>query len=405
MPLPVVLSSDSGLLTFTPTTFREIHRIQKKEEFLEDRIEASPLLLGLEDSRGNLSGPYAAFRQKHAENPSGTAIRPDIIFLTASGHVVVVEVKVDGNAELRGREVVAQLVEYAGSLALYTEEELVELLDKSLPPGSRLSAILEKHLPDCKDPEEVAASALERIRNAELHLVIACDKAPQGLADLVRSVTAQRALGGYQLRVCEVVPHVVEGHPEHGILLVPGRRIETQLIGRTVVEVKGAPGGAPVSVSITIPSADAVDENLAEVSSGSPRTPHPEILAAVEAYMSMAEPGTQPVGNGPSYRFICVDGWPGSLHYEFIHWTSKEALGVELHFESEKVRPVADAIRDAKLAPTPDLPGLAWDQTWSKGRGRLRVVFPDKTSPDVLAKTMVALIRKTRGIVEKVLPT
>ncbi len=116
--------------------------------------------------------------------------------------------------------------------------------------------------------------------------------------------------------------------------------------------------------------------------------------------------GAEPVnlvGRAPDYRFVCVDGWPGSVHYEFLHRKSRRELGAELHFESDVVRPLSNAVRDARLRPVEDLPGLVWDQKWSVGRGRLRVVFKDDEAPEVVARTMVALIRKTRAIVDKAL--
>ena len=93
------------------------------------------------------------------------------------------------------------------------------------------------------------------------------------------------------------------------------------------------------------------------------------------------------------------------MHYEFLHLKSRGTLGVELHFESEDVRGASNAVRDAGLKPSTELPGLIWDQSWTKGKGRLRVLLPEDVEPGVAAKTMVSLIRSTRTLVDKTVRT
>lgn len=399
MRLPLLSVRDGHTTAWTPTTIRALG---KNEEYLEGLIGKAPELLGLEDLRTHVKGPYAAFHQVGVETHLGQTVAPDILFLTQSGHVVVVEVKLADNAELRGRMVVAQVVEYAASIARYSEEELTDLFDPELPEGARFSDVVRKHLPKCDAPVELAAELVRRIQTAEIHLVVACDQAPEGLREFVASVTAQEALGNYELRVCELMPYVGREGAAAGLFLVPSSILRTEVVARTVVEVTAGADGRP-AISAKVTPQDEVQANLAAATGGAARVPHPQILGAVSAYAPIAEPGTSLGGRAPDYRFVYVDGWPGDIHYEFLHRKSRGEFGAELHFESDGVRVVSDAVRDAKLKPTADLPGLVWDQAWSKGRGRLRVVFPDTTDPEVLARTMVTLIRKTRGIVDKAL--
>jgi hypothetical protein len=199
---------------------------------------------------------------------------------------------------------------------------------------------------------------------------------------------------------------VVSGGATGGdFVLVPRVAAETQVVARTVIEVKGGAAGAPLQVTVQTTPADEVQENLAAAAGKPTEAPHPQIVAVTSAYERMAEPGTSLVGRGASYRFVVVEGWPGVIHYEFLHRKSRGELGAELHFEAEKWRTVSNAVRDAKLQPTADLPGLAWDQVWGNGKGRLRVVFPNDTDPERVARAMVALIRKTRAIVDEALRT
>ncbi len=399
MRLPLLLVDDSRTHAWTPTTVRSLG---KNEEYLESLIGKAPELLGLEDYRTHVKGPYAAFHQLGVETPSGQTVAPDIVFLTASGHVVVVEVKLADNEELRGRKVVAQVVEYAASIATYSEEELTELFDADMAPGSRFSDLVRKHLPGCPEPAGLAGELVRKIHAAEIHLVIACDLAPEGLRDFVAAVTAQQSLGNYELRVCELVPYVGPGGGAAHFFLVPSGVLRTEVVARTVVEVTTDADGRRAMSARTTPI-DDVEEAIAEASGKAPKETRPQILRAVAAYMPMAEPGTFERGRAPHYRFILVKGWPSAMHYEFQHLKSKKTLGVELHFEGEDVRALSDAVRDAKLTPSAELPGLVWDQSWAKGKGRLRMVFAEDVDPTVAAKAMVALIRKTRPIVEKTL--
>jgi hypothetical protein len=398
MRLTLLSIGDGESRTWIPTTIRALG---KDEDFLEAQIGKAPALLGLEDLRTQVRGPYAAFHQLGVETPLYQNVAPDIVFLTASGHVVIVEVKLADNPDLRGRKVVAQIVEYAASIARYSEEELVELFDSDLTVGAPFSEVVRKHLPECDDPIDLANELVRKIQAAEIHLVVACDQAPEGLREFMKAVTAQQALGNYELRVCEVVPYIQAGGTGGGAILVPSGILRTEVVARTVVEVKAVDGQKP-TVTAQVTPQDVVQANLAAAIERGVTATRPEILAATAAYMRVAEPGTSEVGRASNYRIIRVSGWPGSLHYEFIHRSSDRTLGAELHFESESeaVTAASEAVRDSHLQPSVELPGLVWDQKWSSGKGRLKAVFPDATAPDVLAKAMVALIRRTRAIVD-----
>jgi hypothetical protein len=398
MQLPLLLIREGHRARWTPTTIRKLGR---NEDFLEELIGKAPELLGLEDLRTHVKGPYAAFHQLDVETPSKQNVAPDIVFLTESGHVVVVEVKLADNDELRGRKVISQVIEYAASLATYSETELVALFEPDLPEDSSFVDVVRKHFPECASPAELADELVRKMRAAELHLVIACDGAPDGLREFVQSVTAQHALGNYELRICELVPYVGPAGSAGDIFVVPSGVVRTEVVARTLVEVKvGADGASTFSANVT--PMEQVQANIAAASQPT-RVPHPQIAAVLAAWERMAEPETTVVGRAPDYRYVQVNGWPGSLHYEFLHRKTRNELGAELHFENQKWQAAANAVRDAKVQPTPEMPQLAWDQTWNRGMGRLRAVFPDDTDPDVIARAMVVLIRNTRGIVEKAL--
>jgi hypothetical protein len=78
-------------------------------------------------------------------------------------------------------------------------------------------------------------------------------------------------------------------------------------------------------------------------------------------------------------------------------------MGVELHFESKKLRAIAEAVRNASLPPATKLPPLEWDLDWLGGNSRLRAVLPEDSGAPKLASAMVELIRLTRPVVDRAL--
>ena len=306
MILPLLAVNGDEAVRWAPTTFRSLG---EKEGYLERLIGKAPELLGLEDLRTHVKGRYAVFHQLNVETPSKQNVAPDIVFLTESGHVIVVEVKLADNGELRGRQVIAQLVEYAASLATYTERELVTLFDRDLPEGSSFSEVVRKYFPDYGGPTELGEELVRKIQGAEIHLVIACDGAPQGLRELVASVTAQNALGNYELRVCELVPYVGPAGRTGGIFVAPSGILHTEVVARTRVEVQV--NGARVAVASNVTPMEQVEANITATRQPAP-LPEPEIAAVVSAWARVAEPGTQVSGRASDYRFVLVDGSPGA---------------------------------------------------------------------------------------------
>ncbi len=117
--------TDRGLAaTWTPTT---LHAIGRDEQYLENVLSISAELLGLESRQTGIAGPFRVFRQLRLPTPTGRTIFPDMTILTASGHVLVVEVKRSINPELRDRAVIAQIVDYAASFAALSDSQILEL--------------------------------------------------------------------------------------------------------------------------------------------------------------------------------------------------------------------------------------------------------------------------------------
>jgi len=191
------------------------------EKFLEDLVASRPDLLGIGgwDDETDIEGPFHAFRQLSLHALNGRSIAPDLVLLSRSGHIVVVEVKLSDNPELRDRQVVAQLLEYAASFAQYTEDECLALFGGKACGVATWAAFVQTLFPEAS--ERLAHRFLDKLRTGKLHLIIACDEAPRGLRELVRGVVGQHALGEYEFRVVEIAPYVTGTLSTEVIFLPP----------------------------------------------------------------------------------------------------------------------------------------------------------------------------------------
>src|SRR4051812_45243281 len=96
----LLLSDDGAAETWRPTTLR---KVGKDERFLESIISKEPELLGFDPYLSAVRGPFVVFRQLSVETPLGKVVRPDLVLFSESGHVVVVELKLEDNPELKDR--------------------------------------------------------------------------------------------------------------------------------------------------------------------------------------------------------------------------------------------------------------------------------------------------------------
>ena len=179
--------------------------------------------------------------------------------------MIIVEVKLFANAELRDRRVIAQVIDYVSSLSALSEEAMARLFN-----GGNVTdwaALIAGRFPAERDPDELAAALLANARDGNVHIVIACDKAPKGVYELARSVSAQSHLG-FSLDVVEVSPFVPKDGPADQIMFVPSVRLSTDIVARTAVSVTFEAGTAQPGVTIETTSVEAIEENLAITAGG-----------------------------------------------------------------------------------------------------------------------------------------
>jgi hypothetical protein len=254
------------------------------EKFLEDLVANHPDLLGLAgaDDDSDIEGPFRAFTQVSLRALNGRMIAPDLVLLSRSGHIVVVEVKLSDNPELRDRQVVAQLLEYAASFTKCTDDDCLRLFGGENCEATTWAGFVQSLFPDA--PERLARRFLDKFRTGRLHLVIACDDAPRGLRELVRGVVGQHALGEYDFRVVEIAPYVAEG-TNGEVIFLPHVVLETEIVARSSVTVSLPEGERQPSINVSVTPLDEVQERLTEKQVGKLWTA--EELA--EAYRSLTD--------------------------------------------------------------------------------------------------------------------
>ncbi len=224
-----------------------------KEADLESAIVAQPGPLVL-DQLDLLFDRVVVYDQKRLRSGSGHRSIPDVIILTDHGDIVVVEVKRLGNPELRGRAVLAQVVDYAATLSSTDEGTLVSRLTSGRVASWEQLCRLE--FGHTQRPDMLARRFQSRIEEAEIHLVIACDEAPAALADWVRAAGRQSALG-FDLHVVEVRPLVPSQGPR-AVAWAPVLRVSTEIVHRTCVTVR-TEGAGVVQVDVSTDTADQID--------------------------------------------------------------------------------------------------------------------------------------------------
>jgi len=264
-PTIAMHAPDGSRSLWRPTTMDQIGKCEKD---LEVVLAETPALLCLESKRGGVYGPYAVFSQLELATPLSRGVIPDLVLLAASGDVVIVEVKLFANPELRNRSVIAQAIDYASSLSALSEAETVKLFSGGAAPD--WVAFVHDRFPDEEDPQELAAAFLGNSKDGNVHIVVACDNVPAGLYEVARSVSSQSHLS-FSLDVVEVTPFVPIDGPADAVMYVPNVRLSTEIVARTAVSVAIEAGSPQPGVTIETTSVEEIEENLASAAQGRTR--------------------------------------------------------------------------------------------------------------------------------------
>lgn len=391
--MPAYSVDDSSVSRWHPTTLR----LQGKDEaYLERLIASDPLVLGLDPYVTGIGTSFAVFQQTWLDSPSARALRPDVVLLSETGHVVIVEVKLDDNPELRDRRVISQIIDYAAAVANLDEPALTAWLGGS--QDSTWLDVVRRAFPAAHDVERLAAALSKRISRADIHLVVACDVAPVGLRDTIQLISVQAALGEFQLHVVELTPYVNDDEVGR-ILIVPRETARTEIVSRTAVTVRREEG---VGVGVTVVASSPSEVTEAIQRTKKSRAIRPEFQAVLDAYNLDAPDGMQTSGVAPVYRQIKVPGWPGLLHYELLDRGGDPAVvGVELHLESGEHPELLEFLENLAVSLRPGFPDLQYSRKWFKGC-RLFIPVPMADAHGAV-RAMTGLIDATRQRTEQAL--
>lgn len=228
----VVLSCNSSgeATVLRPTT---MNNLGHNEQFLEDVIFNHPEVLGLCSRKTGVFGPYLPFRQLVFKNLENRKVVPDIVLLSASGHLIIVEVKLAGNQELRDRRVLSQTIDYAATLSMLDEDSLTtSFVNQS--EHNTWTELLSASFDELEAVDAFSELILNRCKEGELHLVVATDFAPPGLKKGMEAIAVQKSLA-FNFRLVELQPYKgVDG----GLIFIPSTKITTEIVERTVVTVR-----------------------------------------------------------------------------------------------------------------------------------------------------------------------
>ncbi len=121
----------------------------------------------------------------------------------------------------------------------------------------------------------------------------------------------------------------------------------------------------------------------------------PEFEAIVARYSQGASAHLKARGGFPHFRRMAPPSWPRAFHYELLDYGGD--VGAEIHLESDAVRPLGPRVQALRERVAGRFPGLevTWDGGWSRGRGRLRVLFPAGTPVERVASGIQTLVEET----------
>lgn len=260
----ILRNTTDGLFhTLYQTTLKDCN---KDEQYLENIIANNPHILKIENRQTGIYFPYSIFRQLSFKTPQERIVRPDILLLTASGHVIIVEVKLFGNPELNDRRVISQIVDYAGSFSSKTEDEILSIFDnknKHKTWYDLITQIFNK----CEDTEELSNVIMSKLKSGNIYLIIACDKVPIGLKELLKGISKQSSIE-FKLDLLEITPYIAKKNEKQEIYFSPNKKLSTEIVARTSITVFYKKQEEIPSLEIKTTSIDDIQDNVSQINSG-----------------------------------------------------------------------------------------------------------------------------------------
>ena len=337
--MPIVYCDHSGSKRMVPDGFADLNE-------LREWLALHPELLGLENE------PRLALVQRNVALPGMEAL--DLLLAGSDGYLTVVKVWRPDERTL-SRQIYAAVFEAVAGIASLGAAALDRNLDGAL------ARALRGLVDDPQDDYEFNQgwqSCDAYLRAGKVRLTVASDRASAGQTQAFQFIKDHSDLDVRLLLLRKYAS------PDGAAVLVPE------------MAVYGAVSAAPERPAI-------------------PLAARPEFEAVIAAYARIADPGLEPQGEAARYRGVAPAGWPGGVHYEFCDEGGE--IGVELHLESPELAELAEMLRTLAGRFAAILPSaiVRWEDGWSGGPGRLRVLVSAGASPLDVAGAMKLMIKET----------
>jgi hypothetical protein len=275
--------------------------------------------------------------------------RIDVLMLSHTGNIVVVEVKLDRNQQSR-REIVAQIVDYVSTLS---ELSIYELNDRTN------HKLLDK-LEEAEIPPETADKLL---RNADIEVILAVDQSNEDLNRIVQFLSAHT---DFKISLAEISKHN-DGD-------------------RTLL-----------SSSLLFSKEDSAPKKSSESHDHTRSELMDRIAAAWNECPFAKEHSLFTHGNNATFRQILVPGWKSTLHYEFTF--VRNTLYVRLDNELNPSDPNKSVIREAMKTFSGKIIG---GKPIVVRNNQLYLAPFDPSDLNTLVSTMSQLISLTKTIIDGV---
>ncbi len=217
----------------------------------------------------------------------------DMLAMTASGIITLVEVKLERNAQIR-REVLAQIFDYISELSNYSYFKLNEAT----------GGALERAVDSFENSAELPRIIEDNLKNGLVRLVIAVDEPRDDLRRLVEFVAR---------------------HTDFRVDLV---EIKKYLNNEEYY----------YSSNLVVQSSFSMERN-------GPKKEYPLLDKAVALWKQSGSP-FEVKNSSMSFRQIRMDRWPAALHYEFVILNNKPILYIRLDNELSASDPRSDYLSE-----------------------------------------------------------
>ena len=323
----------------------------KNEEELQELLFKNPGLLDEEKSDLVNIKREVAVKRRNDNSQTG---RIDILGVTPSGIITLVEVKLKRNGQSR-REVLAQIIDYISILSDYSYYELDAATDGKLSEA----------ISSFENNEELPRTIENNLRNGSVRLIIAVDEANDDLHRIIEFVVK------HNFRV-------------------------------DLIEIKKIKNGDGYYYSsnpiVQSDSYTSIDQAIV-------KKEYP-LLDRIVANWQESNLSPAIINNDKSYRQIRINNWPASVHYEFAVQYSHPIVYVRLDNELYFKDPRSDKISTAMEAFVGQQ--INGHEILSKpyshnGTGKVLYIPLQENELDQAPAIMTELINKTKSTIDSVL--